>query len=61
MRAPAVVLERLPDPPVTRDQLTMLGLGDNVVSDGGAGMEALGLVDCLSLTDQLARATGGKA
>jgi len=61
MRAPAVVLERLPDPPVTRDQLTMLGLGDNVVSDGGAGMEVLGLVDCLSLVDQLARATGGKA
>lgn len=30
VRAPATVLERLPNPPVTRDQLTMLEAGDNV-------------------------------
>ena len=53
----AFVLERLPDPPVTRDQLTMLRLGDNVVSDGGAGMAALGLDDLVPLTEQLRRAT----
>jgi uncharacterized protein YbjT (DUF2867 family) len=32
MRAQAVVLERLPKPPVTRDQLKMLAAGDNVVT-----------------------------
>jgi uncharacterized protein YbjT (DUF2867 family) len=32
MRAQATVLERLPGAPVTRDQLTMLSLGDNVVT-----------------------------
>jgi uncharacterized protein YbjT (DUF2867 family) len=32
MRAQAVVLERLPKPPVTRDQLKMLAGGDNVVT-----------------------------
>jgi NADH dehydrogenase len=36
MRAQAALLERLPKPPVTRDQLTMLGLGDNVVRDPAA-------------------------
>lgn len=56
MRPPALVLELLPDPPVTRDQLTMLGLGDNVVSDGGAGMGKLELGDLMPLTEQLARA-----
>ena len=45
MRPQAAVLERLPRPPVTRDQLRMLQLGDNVVSDGGASMAALGLGD----------------
>jgi NADH dehydrogenase len=29
LRAPATLLERLPSPPVTRDQLTMLQAGDN--------------------------------
>jgi NADH dehydrogenase len=29
MRAPAALLERLPSPPVTRDQLAMLEAGDN--------------------------------
>jgi uncharacterized protein YbjT (DUF2867 family) len=36
LRVQAVVLERLPNPPVTRDQLTMLEAGDNVVSDNEA-------------------------
>ncbi len=36
MRAQAVVLERLPKPPVTRDQLTMLAAGDNVVTSSDA-------------------------
>lgn len=56
MRPPALVLERLPSPPVTRDQLRMLQLGDNTVSDGGASMKALGLRDLLPLDEQLRRA-----
>ncbi|HEY7381489.1 MAG TPA: NAD(P)H-binding protein [Gaiella sp.] len=58
MRAPAAVLERLPNPPVTRDQLTMLGGPDNVVSDEGRGMERLGLRldELLTLDEQLRRA-----
>jgi uncharacterized protein YbjT (DUF2867 family) len=56
MRPPALLLERLPNPPVTRDQLRMLQLGDNVVSDGGASMEALGLRDLLPLAEQLRHA-----
>jgi uncharacterized protein YbjT (DUF2867 family) len=36
MRVQATVLERLPKPPVTRDQLTMLEAGDNVVTDTAA-------------------------
>jgi len=42
MRAQAVVLERLPKPPVTRDQLTMLAAGDNVVTNSDA-IEIFGL------------------
>ena len=56
MRPQALLLERLPSPPVTRDQLRMLELGDNVVSDGGRGMEQLGLRDLLPLAAQLSRA-----
>ncbi len=56
MRPPARVLELLPNPPVTRDQLSMLQLGDNVVSDAGASMNALGLRDLLPLDEQLQRA-----
>jgi uncharacterized protein YbjT (DUF2867 family) len=56
IRPVAVVLERLSDPPVTRDQLTMLHLGDNVVTDGGAGMAALGLTGLMPLDEQLRRA-----
>nr|MBA3347101.1 hypothetical protein [Actinomycetota bacterium] len=36
MRVQAAVLEKLPNPPVTRDQLTMLEAGDNVVSNPDA-------------------------
>jgi uncharacterized protein YbjT (DUF2867 family) len=36
MRAQALVLERLPNAPVTRDQLTMLALGDNVATNDEA-------------------------
>jgi NADH dehydrogenase len=56
IRPAAAVLEHLTDPPVTRDQLTMLRLGDNVVSDGGEGMRRLGLGDRIPLTEQLRRA-----
>ena len=56
IRPPAFLLERLPDPPVTRDQLTMLSLGDNVVSDDDAGQEQLGLGDVVPLDQQLDRA-----
>ena len=56
MRPQAAILERFPSPPVTRDQLRMLQLGDNIVSDGGASMEALGLHDLLPLDEQLQRA-----
>jgi uncharacterized protein YbjT (DUF2867 family) len=36
MRIQAALTERLPGAPVTRDQLTMLSLGDNVVTDPSA-------------------------
>lgn len=36
MRAQAALLEKLPSPPVTRDQLTMLAAGDNVVTSSDA-------------------------
>ena len=36
MRAQAAVLEKLPKPPVTRDQLKMLAAGNNVVSNSDA-------------------------
>jgi uncharacterized protein YbjT (DUF2867 family) len=55
MRVQASVLERLPNPPVTRDQLTMLAAGDNVVSNSDAvDTFALPLV---ALDEQLRRAT----
>ena len=55
MRAQAVVLERLPKPPVTRDQLTMLEAGDNVVSNtDAADMFGIPLVP---LDEQLRRCT----
>ena len=54
LRAQALLLERLPNPPVTRDQLTMLEAGDNVVSnDDAVRTFQLPLVP---LADQLRRA-----
>jgi uncharacterized protein YbjT (DUF2867 family) len=53
LRPPAAVLERLPKPPLTQDQLRMLELPDNVVSDDGAGMAALGLRELVPLDEQL--------
>ena len=60
MRPPAFFLERLPSPPLTRDQLTMLSLGDNVVGDGGVGQARLGLRDLVTLDEQLARAVASE-
>jgi uncharacterized protein YbjT (DUF2867 family) len=54
MRAQAAFLERLPNAPVTRDQLTMLALGDNVVNDPAA-VETFGL-PIVPLDEQLRRA-----
>jgi uncharacterized protein YbjT (DUF2867 family) len=53
-RAGAAVVERLPSPPVTRDQLTMLEAGDNVGDTAPAG-EAFG-IEPIPLDEQLRRA-----
>ena len=55
MRAQAAVLEKLPKPPVTRDQLKMLAAGDNVVSNSDA-VDTFGL-PLVPLDEQLRRAT----
>jgi len=55
MRLQATVTERLPGAPVTRDQLTMLELGDNVVTDPSA-VETF-KVSLVPLDEQLRRAT----
>jgi NADH dehydrogenase len=55
MRLQATLTERLPGAPVTRDQLTMLALGDNVVIDPSA-VETFEL-PLVPLDDQLRRAT----
>ena len=54
MRVPAVALERLPNPPVTRDLLKMLEAGDNVVSSTDV-VETFGL-PLVPLDEQLRRA-----
>ena len=54
MRAQATVLELLPKPPVTRDQLKMLAAGDNVVSNSDA-VDTFGL-PLVPLDEQLRRA-----
>ena len=59
MRAQAVVLEKLPKPPVTRDQLKMLAAGDNVVSSSDA-VDTFGL-PLVPLDEQLRRATAKDA
>jgi NADH dehydrogenase len=55
MRAQAAVLEKLPKPPVTRDQLKMLAAGDNVVSNTDAA-DTFG-IPLVPLDDQLRRGT----
>ena len=55
MRLQATVTEHLPGAPVTRDQLTMLELGDNVVTDPSA-VETFQL-SLVPLDEQLRRAT----
>jgi uncharacterized protein YbjT (DUF2867 family) len=55
MRLQASVTERLPGAPVTRDQVAMLELGDNVVSDPSA-VDTFEL-PLVSLDEQLRRAT----
>jgi NADH dehydrogenase len=54
VRPAAALVERLPRPPITRDQLKMLEAGDNVC-DLGPALEAFGL-GVLSLDEQLRRA-----
>ncbi len=58
-RGPAALFERIPPALVTRDQLRMLEGPDNVVTDGGASMRALGLGERVPLDDQLRRAVAG--
>ncbi|MDQ3161386.1 MAG: complex I NDUFA9 subunit family protein [Actinomycetota bacterium] len=53
MRLQATVLERLPNPPVTRDQLKMLAAGDNVVTNSAA-FDTFGL-SLVPLDEQLRR------
>jgi uncharacterized protein YbjT (DUF2867 family) len=55
MRVQAALTERLPGAPVTRDQLTMLELGDNVVGDASA-VETFQL-PLVPLDEQLRRAS----
>jgi uncharacterized protein YbjT (DUF2867 family) len=55
MRLQATLTERLPGAPVTRDQLTMLELGDNIVTDPSA-VETFKL-PLVPLDEQLRRAT----
>jgi uncharacterized protein YbjT (DUF2867 family) len=54
MRAQATVTERLPGAPVTRDQVTMLALGDNIVTSNDA-VETFAL-PLVPLDEQLRRA-----
>jgi uncharacterized protein YbjT (DUF2867 family) len=54
MRAQAALTERLPGAPVTRDQLTMLQLGDNVVTSNDA-VETF-RIPLVPLDEQLRRA-----
>ena len=55
MRVQAAVLEKLPKPPVTRDQLKMLAAGDNTVTSSEA-VDTFGL-PLVALDEQLRRAT----
>ena len=55
MRMQAAVLEKLPKPPVTRDQLKMLAAGDNTVTNSDA-VDTFGL-PLVPLDEQLRRGT----
>jgi uncharacterized protein YbjT (DUF2867 family) len=55
MRVQAAVLEKLPGPPLTRDQLKMLEVGDNVVASSDA-VDTFGL-PLVPLDEQLRRGT----
>ncbi len=55
VRLQATLLERLPNPPVTRDQLTMLEAGDNVVTNDDA-VETF-RIPLVPLDEQLRRGT----
>ena len=59
MRAQAALLEKLPRPPVTRDQLKMLAAGDNVVTNSDA-VDTFGL-PLVPLDEQLRRGTAREA
>ena len=54
MRVQAALTERLPGSPVSRDQLTMLALGDNVVTDPSAAETFR--IPLVQLDEQLRRA-----
>jgi NADH dehydrogenase len=54
LRIQAALTERLPGAPVTRDQLTMMELGDNVVTDASAA--AIFELPLVPLDEQLRRA-----
>jgi hypothetical protein len=54
MRAQAALLEKLPGAPVTRDQLAMLELGDNIVTSPDA-VETF-QIPLVPLDEQLRRA-----
>ena len=58
MRVQATVLERLPKPPVTRDQLKMLEAGDNVVTNTDA-VDTFGL-PLVPLDEQLRRSVAAE-
>lgn len=60
IRPQAALLERLPSPPVTRDQLRMLGGPGNVVPDQGRSQARLGLDDLVPLDEQLHRAAAAR-
>jgi NADH dehydrogenase len=59
MRAQAALLEKLPGPPLTRDQVKMLEAGDNVVTNSDA-VDTFGL-PLVPLDEQLRRGVGKDA
>jgi uncharacterized protein YbjT (DUF2867 family) len=55
-RATVAVLEHLPGAPITRAELALIELGDNVLTDDGKSMAELGLPPRVPLAEQLERA-----